>query len=228
MRTSSLSLLTAGFILALTSCGTDATTDAQKANNNTEGKTVTDKQKDNIGEMVENGLYKIINDKSSVGWKAAKVSGEHFGSVSISQGDLEVKADLLADAEIIIDMSTITVDDMEGEYADKLRGHLHSEDFFNTAMYPTAAFNLSGVKYLDGQYQATGMMRIKDTTGPVTFPLTFAPGENGSIYITGTAVIDRTKYGIQYGSGQFFEDLGDKMIYDEFELKFSLAAEPRS
>ena len=228
MKTSSLSLLTAGFILALTSCGTDATTDAQKAKDKTEGQTIADKQKDNIGEFVENGRYKIINAKSSVGWKATKVRGEHFGSVSISQGGLEVKSDLLADAEIVIDMSTITVDDMEGEYADKLRGHLHSEDFFNTAMYPTAAFNLSGVKYIDGQYQATGMMRIKDTTGPVTFPLSIAPGQNGSVLLTGTAIIDRTKYGIQYRSGQFFEDLGDKLIDDEFELKFSLAAEPLS
>lgn len=140
---------------------------------------------------------------------------------------MEVKNELIADAEIVMNMTTITVEDMEGEYADKLRGHLNSEDFFAVEQFPTAVFNLSGLKYIDGQYVASGSMQIKDTTGPVSFPVTLT-NDNGSVIISGTATIDRTKYGIKYRSGQFFQDLGDKMIYDEFELKFTLYAEGRS
>ena len=32
----------------------------------------------------------------------------------------------------------------------------------------------------------------------------------------------RTKYGIKYGSKSFFESIGDKAIYDDFELTVAL------
>ena len=34
--------------------------------------------------------------------------------------------------------------------------------------------------------------------------------------------LDRTKYGINYNSGNFFEDLGDKLIHDDFDLRMLL------
>lgn len=226
MKNIGLTLFATAIIFALASCGGEATEKATTTKKEV-GAPDTAKQKENLADMVSNGIYKINTEKSVVGWKAAKVSGEHFGSVSVAQGSMEVKNELIADAEIIMNMTTITVDDMEGEYAEKLRGHLNSEDFFAVEQFPTAIFNLSGMKYVDGQYVASGSMQIKDTTGPVSFPVTLK-NENGAVVISGTAVIDRTKYGIKYGSGQFFDDLGDKMIYDEFELKFTLFAEPRS
>lgn len=221
-----ITLFAATAVFALASCAGDAT---EQATTNPKEAQVedTNKQKENLGALMADGLYKINTEKSTVGWKAAKVSGEHFGSVSVAQGSMEVKNELIADAEIVMNMTTITVEDMEGEYADKLRGHLNSEDFFAVEQFPTAVFNLSGLKYVDGQYVASGSMQIKDTTGPVSFPVTLT-NDNGSVIISGTATIDRTKYGIKYGSGQFFQDLGDKMIYDEFELKFTLFAEGRS
>ena len=36
-------------------------------------------------------------------------------------------------------------------------------------------------------------------------------------------VIDRSKYDVRYGSGSFFDDLGDKTIYDDFTLTVKLA-----
>lgn len=226
MKNIGLTLFATATVFALASCGGEVTENAA-TNPKEVNAPDTSKQKENLGDVMANGMYKISTEKSTVGWKAAKVSGEHFGSVSVAQGSLEVKSEIIADAEIVMNMTTITVDDMEGEYAEKLRGHLNSEDFFAVEQFPTALFNLSGMKYVDGQYVASGSLQIKDTTGPVSFPVTLK-NDNGSVIITGTATIDRTKYGIKYGSGQFFENLGDKMIYDEFELKFNLFAEPRS
>jgi hypothetical protein len=48
--------------------------------------------------------------------------------------------------------------------------------------------------------------------------------ENGKLVAIGETEIDRTKYDIRYGSGKFFEDLGDKMIYDTFTVKFKVGA----
>ena len=36
--------------------------------------------------------------------------------------------------------------------------------------------------------------------------------------------IDRSEYDIRYGSGSFFDNLGDKTIYDEFELAITLVS----
>ena len=54
---------------------------------------------------------------------------------------------------------------------------------------------------------------------PVEFPakVTIA---NGEAEATGTVALDRTKWDIRYGSGKFFQGLGDKLIYDEFEVTF--------
>jgi hypothetical protein len=34
--------------------------------------------------------------------------------------------------------------------------------------------------------------------------------------------VDRTKYGIEYNSGSIFDGLGDRVIYDNFELAVNL------
>jgi len=44
------------------------------------------------------------------------------------------------------------------------------------------------------------------------------------VFATGSAVVDRAKFDVKYASKAFFEDIGDKMIYDEFTLKFSIVA----
>ena len=36
-------------------------------------------------------------------------------------------------------------------------------------------------------------------------------------------IIDRSKYNVRYGSGTFFENLGDKTIYDDFTLTVQIA-----
>jgi hypothetical protein len=54
-------------------------------------------------------------------------------------------------------------------------------------------------------------------TNPVTFDITV----NGNTATTAFNV-DRTKYDIKYGSGSFFDNLGDKAISNEFELAVAL------
>jgi hypothetical protein len=36
--------------------------------------------------------------------------------------------------------------------------------------------------------------------------------------------IDRSEFDVKYGSGSFFDGLGDKTIYDDFDLQISLSA----
>ena len=70
-------------------------------------------------------------------------------------------------------------------------------------------------------------MTIKGITKPITFPAKVGV-KNGMAAASGDATIDRTKYGIKYGSKSFFESIGDKAIYDKFTLTFNVIAKKGS
>jgi hypothetical protein len=75
----------------------------------------------------------------------------------------------------------------------------------------------------NGDYNVKGNLTIKGITNEISFPAKVSL-ENGNVQAMGTATIDRTKWNIKYGSGKFFQGLGDKMIYDEFEITFDIKA----
>ena len=73
-----------------------------------------------------------------------------------------------------------------------------------------------------GNYKIQGNLTIKGITKPVKF---FANvGNKGtSARATASIKVDRSEYDVRYGSGSFFDNLGDKTIYDEFDLNITLA-----
>ena len=157
-------------------------------------------------------------EESTVTWKGYKVTGSHEGTVQLQSGNLEFDGDQLTGGEFVVDMSTLISTDLTGEYKGKLEGHLKSDDFFGVENFPTASLKITDVK-ANGKnsYEVTGDLTVKGKTNPVTFDM--------SVYgnkATANVKIDRTKYDIRYGSGSFFDDLGDKTIYDEFDLVVDL------
>ena len=119
-------------------------------------------------------------------------------------------------------MNSIKCTDIENRtYASKLEEHLKDPDFFNSSKYPTSNFKISNIIFDGTSYMITGNMTIKEITQEITFPAKFE--NDGDIFhANATLKIDRTKHDIKYGSGSFFDDLGDRMIYDEFTLKIHL------
>jgi polyisoprenoid-binding protein YceI len=155
---------------------------------------------------------------SSIEWLGKKVTGQHNGTVNFKDGTLVFKKNILAGGTFTVNMTSLTATDLTGEYQGKLNGHLKADDFFGTEKFPTATlvFKKIGVKSAN-VYNVTADLTIKGITKPVTFELTV----NGNTATTAFNV-DRTKYDIKYGSKSFFESIGDKAIYDEFELKVAL------
>lgn len=165
--------------------------------------------------------------QSSVRWLGKKVVGDkHDGSVAVKSGQVELEGNELKGGEVVIDMGSIKNDDVkDATYNAKLTGHLKSDDFFGVATHPTSQFKIKSVKALKGRkdatHEITGDLTIKGVTHPVTFPAKVEV-KNGIASAKGKLVVDRTKYNVRYGSGKFFENLGDKMISDEFELDIDL------
>lgn len=158
-------------------------------------------------------------ENSKVEWMGKKVTGKHNGSIAIKEANLEMTDGKLTGGNFVIDMTTITVEDLSGEMKGKLEGHLSSDDFFGVANHPTANLILTSVEAGDdGAYAVTGDLTIKGVTEAVAFDVTMKD-KQAMAEIT----VDRTKYGIKYGSGSFFDNLGDKAINDEFTLSVTLA-----
>ena len=72
-----------------------------------------------------------------------------------------------------------------------------------------------------GNGTVDGKLTIKDSTNPIEFKAAVQKNADGTWFYA-NIVVDRTKYNIRYGSGSFFENLGDKTIYDDFKLKVNL------
>lgn len=161
---------------------------------------------------------KEINTSDSyINWVGKKVTGQHSGTLKLSNGFLVFEGDNLTSGEFVVDMTTLTVTDLEGEYKTKLEGHLNSDDFFSTASHKTAKLVVTKAKKTDKGYKIAGDLTIKGKTNPIEFMLS-VKGDVASTKLK----VDRTKYDIKYGSGSFFDNLGDKAIDDEFELAVKL------
>jgi polyisoprenoid-binding protein YceI len=155
--------------------------------------------------------------ESTINWKGYKVTGEHFGTINLKEGMLSFDGDQLKGGSIVIDMTSIKVTDIKGEGANKLAGHLKNDDFFGTNKFPTASLKFTNVSGHDSHYHITADMTIKGITSPVKFDMKF---ENNSA--TAKLKINRTKYGIKYGSASFFDNLADKAISDEFDIDVAI------
>ena len=93
--------------------------------------------------------------KSEIAWKGYKVTGTHFGVVSVKNGALDFNEGVLVGGSFVIDMPTIIVQDLDGEWKDKLEGHLKSDDFFGVSNFPEATFTITQVaaKGTPGDYK---------------------------------------------------------------------------
>jgi polyisoprenoid-binding protein YceI len=158
---------------------------------------------------------KIIETaKSTVTWKGYKVTGSHHGTVALKSGKLEFEGDQLSGGHFVVDMTTIVSNDLTGEYKGKLEGHLKSDDFFGVENHPEASLKITGVEASGkNSYKVTADLTIKGKTNPITFDMSVYGNKANA-----TLKIDRSKYDVKYGSGSFFDNLGDKTIYDEFDL----------
>lgn len=173
--------------------------------------------------------YRVNKEASTVTWNATKVTGEHSGTVGIQNGTLSVTEGQLVAANIIVDMQSIACTDLEGEWGTKLVGHLNSEDFFHVSEHKTSSFTLRDITPLtkaegDATHSVTGDFTIRGITKSVTFNARVTEN-NSELTIAGSAVLDRSQFEVKYGSGSFFDDLGDNLIHDNFTVGFNLVAD---
>lgn len=162
---------------------------------------------------------KVDAAKSTINWVGKKVTGKHEGTVNLKDGALVFDGKKLVGGNFTVDMTSITVTDLEGGMKGKLEGHLKADDFFGTEKYSTSKLVFKKIAAKENNtYTIYADLTIKDKTNEVVFDIAVKDKT-----ATADVVIDRTKYGIEYGSGSIFDGLGDKAINDDFTLKVVLS-----
>ena len=163
---------------------------------------------------------KTINtETSTVVWTGKKVTSSHTGTINIKDGEVVFHSGKLVGGSFIIDMNSISCTDLREKGAKKLVGHLKSDDFFGVPNHPLANFKITNVSAskVAGESLITGDLTIKGITKSISFSANVSANK-----ATATMEINRTDFGIKYGSGSFFDNLGNKMIKDKFTLDISL------
>ena len=178
--------------------------------------------------------YTLDTDASVIDWKGSKPTGTHNGTVQLAEGIVDIKDNSVAAGSFVIDMTSITDLDLEGDMKENLEAHLKGTvegkegDFFNVTKYPTASFEITSINETEGKTMVSGNLTMKEKTHNVTFPATISMNGNTMELKSETFSIDRTLWDVNFGSKSVFDNLGDKFISDEIELTISVVASKAS
>ena len=157
----------------------------------------------------------IDKANSSIAWQGGNITGKlHNGAIALSSGKLKVTDGRITGGTFVIDMTSMTNADLPQGLGDQLMGHLMSADFFDVEKFPVATLEItSATAFKGGKATVSAVATIKGNTNPVEFEVV----QKGKAY-EAELVIDRAQYDVRYGSGSFFDNLGDNAILDEFAL----------
>ncbi|HUH74447.1 MAG TPA: YceI family protein [Chitinophagales bacterium] len=162
---------------------------------------------------------KVNTDESKIVWTGKKVTATHHGEIQLKSGSIHIEGDKIDGGIFIIDMNSIDVQDMTGEYKGKLEGHLKSDDFFNVEKFPEAKLEITQVEGNGlGNHKASANLTIKDMTKNVTFDVNVTEISETTFKGTADFNIKRADWGITYPGKP------DDLISEEINFKVDLDA----
>ncbi len=178
---------------------------------------------------IHTDVYTVDAAQSSLEWFAESATGKHNGVLKFDGGDIKNNHGHI-NGSFEFDMNSIENKDMKpGKKKTKFETLLKSEDFFSAEIFPKSKFvivELTPIKDAvkgGNTHNVRGLLTIKDKTNEISFDAIFnMKGKEATC--SGSVVVDRTKFDIKYGSKTFFPNIGDKMISDDFTLKFNVVA----
>lgn len=181
-----------------------------------------------FSQLVDATDFVVDKGASKVNWEAKKVTGKHDGSISFENGSIAVTAGKISGGTFVINMKSMVDEDIkDADMNKKLMGHLSSDDFFSIEKFPESQLVVKTVTLVAGtEFHFLADLTIKGITNPVEFNANVTLTDD-KLEAKGVITVNRTLYGIKYGSGSFFQGLGDKVIYDDFTLAFNVVAQKK-
>ncbi|MBY0426704.1 MAG: YceI family protein [Cytophagales bacterium] len=189
-----------------------------------------DKKSSQVSKPTGQETFLLDVKKSKVEWVGKAVTKQHTGTIDFKSGNMVVDTKQILSGFFYIDMKTIACTDIKDPANNKqLVDHLKSDDFFSASKYETTFKILKATRDIDaaeGQvnYSIKGDLTIKGIKNTIEFPASISFTKK-QVLAKANVAIDRSKWNVQYGSGSFFKDLGDKMIDDTLRIKLNIVAD---
>jgi polyisoprenoid-binding protein YceI len=169
--------------------------------------------------------YNVVPSGSKIVYVGKKVTGEHTGTLTLKNGSLTLKGDEITAGELVADMNSLTSTDItDKDYNAKYVSHMKSADFFNTEKFPESKLVIKSSKKTDKGILVQGELTMLGVTKPVSFVVSDLKKTETEVSGKSNLTLNRTTWGLKYGSANFFKNLGDKAINDEFTLSVELFA----
>lgn len=174
------------------------------------------------------GRLEVDLEASKVEWTGRNLLNKHHGCVALKSGHLDFDHGCLTGGEMVLDLTRLDCSDLAGSpYHDVLVRHLHDHDFFDVALFPEARMVITSASPIAGSgpgasnLRVTADLTIKGQTHPVGFDAASGLTPEGRAAAQAVFSIDRTRWGVLYGSGKFFQRLAGHLVNDQigFEVK---------
>lgn len=182
---------------------------------------------------VEDGEFTILVTESRIGWTGRNSNNSHFGTVNISSGHLHI-ADNTIQGGFTVDMESIENINLAGnELQQVLISHLKSEDFFLTDGFPAARFNIRGGRFTrepdatSPNCELAGTLDLRGVQNDLSFNATLVKWIDGRLHLSAHFDLDRTLWGITYGSGSYYQHLGMHTVFDLISIDMKIVAEKK-
>jgi polyisoprenoid-binding protein YceI len=161
-----------------------------------------------------------LSSQSYLRWYGEELTGKtHFGNLSFKKAQINLQDGVITSGNFLVNMTSLTVEDLSGGGKAKLTSHLKSDDFFSVEKHPEAILTITQkAKVENGVQSLVGELTIKGIAHPVEFTMTLGDNNSAKAQLT----FDRSKYEVRFRSGSFFENLGDKLILDDIKLEAKL------
>ena len=221
-------LLLTALVLVVSSCANDGAKDNDSKNTDS-AQTEINAASGDLG--LPDGSYILTKEKHLIKWAASKITGSiHSGIIVAENGKFKVENGAINRGVVNFNMNSFEVTDIKDpESKSNFDGHLKSADFFDVEAFPVAKLIMNGSS-VDGKGIAVLSFSFEMHGVAIDYNVPFtvtevkrSEGQMGYL-ISGSFMLDRTKHKMTYGSGSFFDDLGDRVINDEVKIDFEFTA----
>ncbi|MBC8307328.1 MAG: YceI family protein [Pelagibacterales bacterium] len=163
---------------------------------------------------------RLKTDKSTLKWTGKQITTKtHFGSLKFKSGNIIFENGIISSGKFLVDMTSLLVEDLQGNYKQKLEGHLKSDDFFSVEKFNESSLTILSSSKNDSGLDVNGSLTIKGIALPIKFKLEDLEMDQEEVRWKGVLTFDRSKYNVRFRSGSFFQNLGDKLILDEIRIE---------
>lgn len=173
------------------------------------------------------GTYKVDTSASVIEWTGRNALGRHTGTLRLEDGVMRLEGGRVG-GEFLIDLTSLANTDLEDPtLAEMLVQHLLSDDFLFAERFPKAHFRIEQAEALPGvspgavNCHLRGELELRGRIEPLAFPATLSTLEDG-IAAEAHFDLDRTRWGLDYGSGKLFRHLGKHLVHDAVSLQIRL------